>query len=107
MEKQEFIDQPTDLKGDALESLEAMVRVATAKISELKELNKKLKEEANEYKRLLALSEKKAERLNQELESRFNKGYEDWRDKERQIKDRIMMLAAKVAAFEKAYSKGG
>jgi|GEM_PF-1908662 len=100
------MDQSIDQNSNALESLEAMVRIATAKITELKETNKRLKDEANEFKRLLALSEKKAERLNQELESRFNKGYEDWRARERQIKDRIMMLVAKLAAFEKVYSKG-
>jgi hypothetical protein len=84
-----------------LADLDIAVKTTADKIIELKTANKKLRDELNELKRLLALSEKKAERLKDELANFNSVGEQQWQAKERIIKDRLMRLAAKVAAFEK------
>lgn len=87
--------------GYILAELDDAIKATAGKISELKAANKKLREEVNELKRLLALNEKKAERLKDELASYNSAGEQQWQAKERIIKERLMRLSIKIAAFEK------
>jgi hypothetical protein len=87
-----------------LGKLDGAVYEAAGKITELKLANKKLKDDANELKRLLALSEKKAERLKEELALLNSTSEQDWQVKERTIKERLRQLATKVAAFERIHT---
>lgn len=80
--------------------LEAVAKAAAAKINSLKQNNKELKGEVNELKRLLALSEKKAERIKLELDELKSNGKQDWRLREKDIKERLVRLSAKISAFE-------
>jgi predicted RNase H-like nuclease (RuvC/YqgF family) len=80
--------------------LEAVAKAAAAKIDSLKQNNKELKGEVNELKRLLALSEKKAERIKLELDELKSNGKQDWRLREKDIKERLVRLSAKISAFE-------
>ena len=82
------------------EILEAVVYNAIAKINELKNTNKKITGEINELKRLYALSEKKAERLNQNLDELKAAGQEAWQSREQDVKNRLKNLSAKLSAFE-------
>ena len=84
--------------------LETAVMGAVNKIDSLKQINRDLKSEVNELKRLLALSEKKAERLKQELDE-LN-GQQSWRLKEKNIKDQLIRLSAKISAFENGQVSG-
>ena len=86
--------------GYILAELENAINISAHKITELKSENKKLREEVNELKRLLALGEKKSERLNVQLNRLTSAGEQAWQAKERKIKERIKRLAAKVTAFE-------
>jgi hypothetical protein len=87
-----------------LGKLDGAICAAAGKLTELKLANKKLKDEANEFKRLLALSEKKAERLRDELAQLNSVSEQDWQVRERTIKERLGQLATKVAAFERIHS---
>jgi len=87
--------------GYILAELDDAIKATAGKISELKAANKKLREEVNELKRLLALNEKKAERLKDELASYNSAGEQQWQAEERIIKERLMRLSIKIAAFEK------
>ena len=80
--------------------LESAVKDTVGKIENLKQVNRDLKSEVNELKRLLALSEKKAERLRQELDEAKSNGQQNWRVKEKNIKDQLIRLSAKISAFE-------
>jgi cell division protein FtsB len=86
------------------DKLKAVVDSAIAKIAKLKDNNKELKAEANELKRLLALSEKKAERMKQELDRLNSSDEKTWQIKEKDIKQKLLTLSAKLSAFEKSYS---
>lgn len=86
------------------EKLEKAAYSAVKTIEGLKKNNKELKDEVNELKRLLALSEKKAERMKQELEQHKSNGEPSWKSKEKGIKDKLVQLSAKISAFEKNYS---
>jgi chromosome segregation ATPase len=86
--------------------LETAIMGAVNKIDSLKQINKDLKSEVNELKRLLALSEKKAERLKLELDELKSNGQQNWRVKEKNIKDHLVRLSAKISAFENSQSLG-
>ncbi|MCD6162415.1 MAG: hypothetical protein J7K40_08390 [candidate division Zixibacteria bacterium] len=86
------------------EKLEIVVYNAIVKINELKDINKKITGEINELKRLYALSEKKAERLKQDLEKLKASGQEAWQVREQDVKNRLKNLSAKLSVFEKRYS---
>ncbi len=87
--------------GYILAELDGAVKATADKITELKTANKKLRDEVNELKRLLALNEKKAERLKDELASYNSAGEQQWQARERIIKERLTRLSIKIAAFEK------
>jgi predicted RNase H-like nuclease (RuvC/YqgF family) len=87
--------------GYILAELDGAIKATADKISELKTANKKLRDEVNELRRLLALNEKKAERLKEELASFNSAGEQEWQARERIIKERLMRLSIKIAAFEK------
>ena len=86
------------------ENLEVVVYNAIDKIKQLKQINKNLKGEASELKRLYALSEKKAERLKQELVMVRSSDKEPWQVREKDIKQRLEKLLIKLSAFEKSYT---
>ena len=86
------------------ENLEAVVYIAIDKIKQLKQINKNLKVEVSELKRLYALSEKKAERLKQELVMVRSSDKEPWQVREKDIKQRLEKLLIKLSAFEKSYT---
>jgi len=86
--------------GYILAELDGAVKATADKITELKTANKKLRDEVNELKRLLALNEKKAERLKDELASYNSAGEQQWQARERIIKERLTRLSIKIAAFE-------
>jgi len=88
----------------SIQKLEAVVLSAVSEIGQLKEINDKLRAEINELKRLLALSEKKAERIRMELEDIKNNGQQSWQNREKDIKNRLLRLSAKISAFENNYS---
>ena len=88
-----------------LAKLDKAASAVADKLNRLKLDNKKLKDEVNELRRLLALSEKKAERLKEELTRLNSAGEQDWQIRERTIKGRLGQLAAKVAAFERIHSQ--
>jgi len=88
----------------SFEKLEAVVYNTVAKINSLKRINKDLKGKVNELKRLKALSEKKAERLKQELDEVRLSDQQSWREKEKDIKNRLKNLSVKISAFERNYS---
>jgi chromosome segregation ATPase len=92
--------------GYLLADLDVAIKASADKLIELKIVNKKLRDEVNELKRLLALSEKKAERLKEELADLNSAGEQQWQARERIIKDRIKRLTAKMAAFEKLNLSG-
>jgi len=81
-----------------------VVFAAVSKIESLKETNNSLRGEINELKRLLALSEKKAERLRAELDESKNNGQQSWQNREKDIKSRLLKLSAKISAFENNFS---
>jgi hypothetical protein len=87
--------------GYVLAELDGAIKATADKITELKTANKKLRDEVNELKRLLALNEKKAERLKEELASFNSAGEQQWQARERIIKERLTRLSIKIAAFEK------
>ncbi len=89
---------------ESFEKLETVVSAAADKIIKLKRKNKELKGEANELKRLLALSEKKADRLKQELKRAVLNDEKSWRIREEDIKHKLVQLSAKLSAFEKSYT---
>jgi chromosome segregation ATPase len=89
-----------------LAELDGAIKATADKISELKSANKKLREEVNELRRLLALNEKKAERLKDELANYNSAGEQEWQAKERIIKERLRRLTIKIAAFEKLNLSG-
>lgn len=89
--------------GYILAELDGAIKATADKITELKTANKKLREEVNELKRLLALNEKKAERLKDELASYHSAGEQQWQARERIIKERLTRLSIKIAAFEKLH----
>ena len=86
------------------DKLEAVVYNTVAKINSLKRINKNLKGEVNELKRLKALSEKKAERLKQELGKASLTDQQLLQEKEKDIKKRLKSLSAKISVFEKNYT---
>jgi len=86
------------------DKLKEVVNSAITKIAKLKQDNRELKAEVNELKRLLALSEKKAERMKQELERINSSDEKTWQTKEKDIKQKLLTLSAKLSAFEKSYS---
>jgi len=86
------------------DKLEAVVYNTVAKINSLKRINKNLKGEVNELKRLKALSEKKAERLKQELGKVSLTDQQLLQEKEKDIKKRLKSLSAKISVFEKNYA---
>jgi len=86
------------------DKLEAVVYNTVAKINSLKRINKNLKGEVNELKRLKALSEKKAERLKQELGKVSLTDQQLLQEKEKDIKKRLKSLSAKISVFEKNYT---
>lgn len=88
----------------SIQKLEKVVLNSVTKIDELKQINNQLRAEINELKRLLALSEKKAERLRGELDEYKNNGQQSWQNKEKDIKNRLLRLSAKISAFENNYS---
>jgi FtsZ-binding cell division protein ZapB len=88
----------------SIQKLEAVVFTAVSKIGELKKTNSELRTEINELKRLLALSEKKADRLRGELDEFKNNGQHSWQNREKDIKDRLLRLSAKISAFENNFS---
>ncbi len=88
----------------SFEKLEAVVYNTAAKINSLKRINQDLKGKVNELKRLKALSEKKAERLKRELDGVRLSDQQSWREKEKDIKNRLKNLSVKISAFEKNYS---
>ena len=90
--------------GTSFQKLEVVAQDAIEKIGELKKVNNELRGEVNELKRLLALSEKKAERLKREVDELKNNGQQAWQTKEKDIKNRLLRLSAKISAFEKDYS---
>jgi hypothetical protein len=91
-------------KAYIMTKLERAVYDAASKLTELKLANKKLKDEVNELRRLLALNEKKADRLKNELLQLNSANEQDWQVRERKIRERLRQLATKVAAFEKIHS---
>jgi len=86
------------------DKLEKVAYSAVKTIEGLKSTNKELRDEVNELKRLLALSEKKAERLKQEVDELKSNGEQSWKTKEKDIKNRLVQLSAKISAFEKSYT---
>jgi len=86
------------------DKLKEVAKTAIAKIAKLKNDNRELKTEVNELKRLLALSEKKAERMKQELDRINSSDEKTWQIKEKDIKQKLLTLSAKLSAFEKSYS---
>ena len=84
--------------------LETVINAAADKIIELKKTNKEIKSEINELKRLLALSEKKAERLKRDLDELKSDGQLSWKSREKDIKEKLSRLSAKISAFESNYS---
>lgn len=86
------------------DKLKEVANSAIAKIAKLKSDNRELKAEVNELKRLLALSEKKAERMKQELNRINSTDEKSWQIKEKDIKQKLLTLSAKLSAFEKSYS---
>lgn len=84
------------------EKLEAVVYNAVDKINDLKKINKELKGEINELKRLLALSEKKADRLKQEVDGFKTANRKSWQIREKDIKSRLENLSVKLSAFERS-----
>ena len=108
-------DEKTDISEKNIEKdfekLEALVYNAIAKINELKKINSELKQantnltgEINELKRLQALGEKKTDRLKQELDELKSNGHNAWKMKEKDIKNRLLNLSAKLLAFENNYN---
>ncbi|NLI15048.1 MAG: hypothetical protein GX409_02055 [candidate division Zixibacteria bacterium] len=93
--------------GYILAELDGAIKATADKITELKAANRKLREEVNELKRLLALNEKKAERLKEELASLKSAGEQQWQARERIVKERLMRLSAKLAAFERLNLSNG
>lgn len=89
---------------ESILSLETVIVTAVSKIGELKETNNELRSQINEFKRLLALSEKKAERLRGELNEHKNDGQQSWQNREKDIKNRLLRLSTKISAFENNYS---
>jgi chromosome segregation ATPase len=96
----------TDMENieSGFQRLETAVSSARSKIEGLKRTNKELKSEVNELKRLLALSEKKAERMKFELDDLKSNGQQSWKAKEKDIKQRLQRLSAKIIAFENNHS---
>ena len=90
--------------ASGFEKLETAVYAATDRIGELKKANRELKSEVNELKRLLALSEKKADRLSREVSKLNSDGKKSWKNKEQDIKNKLARLSAKISAFENSYS---
>lgn len=90
--------------ASGFEKLEMAVYAATDRIGELKKANRELKSEVNELKRLLALSEKKADRLSREVSKLNSDGKRSWKSKEQDIKNKLARLSAKISAFENSYS---
>ena len=88
----------------SFEKLELAVNSAVDKVTGLKQKNRELISEVNELKRLLALSEKKAGRMKQELEDIKQAGEKSWQTKEKDIKKKLLSLSAKLTAFEKSYN---
>jgi len=86
------------------DKLKTVANSAIAKIAKLKDDHKGLKAEVNELKRLLALSEKKAERMKRELDRINSSDEKNWQIKEKDIKQKLLTLSAKLSAFEKSYS---
>lgn len=87
--------------GYILAELDGAIKATADKISDLKAANKKLRDEVNELRRLLALNEKKAERLKDELANFNSAGEQQWQARERIIKERLTRLSTKIAAFVK------
>ena len=87
----------------SFENLEAMVYNAVAKINDLRKINKDLKAEVTELKRLQALSEKKAGRLQARLDEVKTTDKKTWELKQEDIKSRLKSLSAKLSAFERSY----
>lgn len=91
------------MKGSMLK-LEVAVQHASVKIRELKKMNKVLKGEINELRRIQALNEKKTQRLSRELDKVGNGGSESWQACQKDIRRRLLALSAKLSAFEKTQS---
>jgi chromosome segregation ATPase len=100
------MDEIKTNSGYILAELDGAIKATADKIAELKSANKKLREEVNELKRLLALNEKKAERLKDELADYNSAGEQEWQARERIIKERLRRLTIKIAAFEKLNLSG-
>jgi chromosome segregation ATPase len=96
------MDTNTKKSYKDFEKLEALVYNAIAKLKELKKVNDGLRNEIGELRRLHALSEKKAERLKGELAQNKAADPETWQIKEKNIKQRLQKLKAKLSAFEKS-----
>jgi predicted RNase H-like nuclease (RuvC/YqgF family) len=88
----------------SFEKLAAAVFSSADKIAALKRKNRELTGEVNEMKRLLALHEKKAARMQKELDKAKKADEKSWQTKEKDIKKKLMNLSAKLSAFEKSYS---
>jgi len=99
-----FMDDSAKNVEKNFDKLEAVVYNTVAKINSLKRINKNLKGEVNELKRLKALSEKKAERLKQELGKVSLTDQQLLQEKEKDIKKRLKSLSAKISVFEKNYT---
>lgn len=89
--------------GEGLERLNKAVQASVNKLTVLKAENKDLREEVNELRRLLAISEKKAQRLKEELKQVTSADEKSWQIRERTIKQRLKRLATKLSAFEQSY----
>jgi len=91
---------------DGFIELEKTISAAVAKIAKYKTAIQKLNSEINELKRLHALCEKKADRLKQELDEARANNEKSWRDRQANIKRRLVQLSAKLSAFEKNHTNG-
>lgn len=89
--------------GEGFERLNKAVRASVNKLTKLKAENKGLKEEVNELRRLLAINEKKTQRLKNELQHATSADEKSWQIRERTIKQRLKRLATKLSAFEQSY----
>jgi FtsZ-binding cell division protein ZapB len=88
--------------GGGLERLNKAVQASVNRLMVLRAENKELKEEANELRRLLAISERKAQRLKGEIHQVTLADEKSWQVRERTIKQRLKRLATKLSAFEQS-----
>ncbi|RKX19958.1 MAG: hypothetical protein DRP26_02515 [Candidatus Zixiibacteriota bacterium] len=89
--------------NDGLKRLDGAVKASVNKLAKLKAENKGLKDEVSELRRLLAINEKKTQRLKDELQKMTSADEKSWQVRERTIKQRLKRLATKLSAFEQSY----